>query len=83
MNTPTELSSPVLLPVVPTPRMRIDVPCVSEFDDWMLKLGETADRFLMSKMPCRSSVSGATAVTASGTSCTSMARSVAVTMIGS
>jgi hypothetical protein len=51
MNTPTELSRPVLLPVVPTPRTLIEVPCVSVCDDWMLKLGEIDARFLMSLMP--------------------------------
>ncbi|MBK6708046.1 MAG: hypothetical protein IPG54_11440 [Sphingomonadales bacterium] len=51
MNTPTELSRPVLLPVVPTPRILIEVPCVSVCDDWMLKLGVIEDSVLMSAMP--------------------------------
>ena len=82
MKTPTELSSPVLLPVVPTPRILIEVPCVSVCDDWMLKLGEIEARLLISVTPWRSSCAGLTAVTASGMSCTSMTRNVAVTTIG-
>ena len=73
----------MLLPVVPTPRMRSVVPCDSVCDEFMLKLDASVGRSRMSSMPARSIWSGVIAVTAIGTSCSDSSRFVAVTVISS